>query len=62
MVRDDCIIAASDSREETEMSLRRLCRLGLHSDERLPAVDGESHYARCGRCGRERDIVPKTGA
>ena len=38
------------------------CRLGFHRDERLHAVDGEGYYARCRRCGRQRDIRPKIGA
>ena len=35
------------------------CRFGFHQDELKHAVDGEGYYARCRRCGRERDIRPK---
>ena len=37
------------------------CLLGLHKDERMHAVDGEGYYAKCRRCGRERDITVKIG-
>lgn len=43
------------------MGLRWLCHLGIHSDQRHRAVDGEGYFARCRRCGRERDIRVKFG-
>lgn len=43
------------------MNMRWLCRLGLHSDERKRAVDADGYYAKCRRCGRERDVAPKIG-
>ena len=42
------------------MATSWLCRL-VHKDERKHAVDGEGYYAKCRRCGRERDIAPKIG-
>jgi len=38
-----------------------LCMIGMHSDERKHAVDAEGYYAKCRRCGRERDITVKFG-
>ena len=38
-----------------------LCMVGWHSYERKHAVEGEGYYAKCRRCGREVDIMPKIG-
>ena len=48
-------------RPEVDHGQDWLCRLGVHKDERKHAVDGEGYYAKCRRCGRERDISPKIG-
>jgi hypothetical protein len=32
------------------------CRLGFHKDVRMSAVDGDGYFARCKRCGRDRNI------
>jgi len=43
------------------MSKHWLCAIGFHKDERKHAVDAEGYYAKCARCGRERDIRAKIG-
>lgn len=40
------------------MSLRFLCRLGLHRERRMHSPGG-GWFARCTRCGRDRDIRAK---
>lgn len=43
------------------MNTSWLCRVGIHSDERRHAVDAAGYFAKCRRCGRERDIGIKIG-
>lgn len=40
------------------MTRRWLCRLGLHRERRLRSPGG-GWYARCMRCGRDRDVRAK---
>ena len=42
------------------MSLRWLCYLRIHSEERKQAPDRDGYYGKCRRCGRERDIRQRT--
>lgn len=35
---------------------RVLCWLGFHAEQRLKAPGAPGFYARCRRCGHERDI------
>lgn len=48
-------------KEGDALTLRWLCRRGLHVDVRKHAVDGAGYYAKCRRCGREQDIAPEFG-